>query len=418
MHGRFALSHGRVLASGNRTLVAEVRVRADELASAAINRVPVAFVLVVDTSGSMAGQKIVDARRSALAMLDQMHADDYIAVVRFNTDARVVVPLLPVHQARGIAEAEVGRLQATGNTDIANALRSAHQLLASVGGDRARRIVLVTDGRDTSGAPRDTASGVAQRASASGVTCSALGIGADYDDAYLSNLADYGRGNYEFLANTSALHRFLSRELQETKKTTVQNVVAEMDLPTRARVRGAYGANWDMTSRGARLQLGSLFSGDERRALLEIEVDAGPAGSWFSFGGSIAWSPVGREPIRRTIPALRFEAVGDASAVEESRDPSIIVAVMSVRASEREREAARAFERGDRHHALQLNQQNRDELAAAAATASGEDASRLRAQKKAYEKDRDVYTTQPASPEPARAIGAREHGNLARDLAY
>src|SRR6476469_9851757 len=67
--GRLAVSHGRLLAAGTRPMHVEIRVRADEGSDIAEVRAPVAMVLVVDTSGSMSGKKIEDARRSALAML-------------------------------------------------------------------------------------------------------------------------------------------------------------------------------------------------------------------------------------------------------------------------------------------------------------------------------------------------------------
>src|SRR5262249_55780545 len=91
--GRFAVSHGRLLASGIRPMHIELRVRADQSSDVVDARAPVAMVLVIDTSGSMAGRKIEDARSSAIAMLDEMQADDMVSVVRFATQSEVLVPL-------------------------------------------------------------------------------------------------------------------------------------------------------------------------------------------------------------------------------------------------------------------------------------------------------------------------------------
>jgi len=417
LHGRFAVSQGRILASGQRDIYSEIQVFADEHRGADV-RVPVAFVLVIDTSGSMAGQKILDARRSALAMLDQMSMDDRVAVVRFSTKARVVVPLMPVSEARVRARREIGRMHAQGTTDIANALRRADGLISAVGDDRARRVVLVTDGRDTSGAPRHTASTVARGASAHGITVSALGIGADYDDAYLADLADSGRGNYEFMASTNALDMFLTKELRETKRTTVQNVAAHLNLPSFVQVVDAWGATWERRTGGGRVHFGSMYTGDERRAVVHLRVNAGPSGSWFTLGGKMTWRPVGGGTTRLGLSALRVEAVSDPMQVDHARDHSVLASVTSVRASGRELEAARAFERGDRARALELNAQNRADLDEAAKRAKGESASRLRAQQRAYDENQDVYESKPASPAPARAIGARENKNMDDAFAY
>ena len=78
----------------------EIRVRADQGADVAEARAPVAMVLVVDTSGSMAGRKIEDARQAAIALLDEMQSDDMVSVVRFASQAEVLVPLGRVGDVR------------------------------------------------------------------------------------------------------------------------------------------------------------------------------------------------------------------------------------------------------------------------------------------------------------------------------
>ena len=117
---------------------------------------------------------------------------------------------------------------ANGNTDIANAMRVASSQLSSGQISRPQRVVLVTDGRDTSGAPRDTGPNVARSLATRGITASALGIGVDYDASYLASVADSGRGNYEYIGDTAGRDRFLTRELQETGTTTGQDATARI----------------------------------------------------------------------------------------------------------------------------------------------------------------------------------------------
>lgn len=417
-HGRFALSHGRLLASGTRTMFAEVRVAATEDVAETSTAAPVAFVLVIDTSGSMAGQKIADARSSALSILGQMRDQDYVAVVRFSSDAQVVVPMMPVRNARYTARAQIGQMAAGGNTDIANALRTASSALHGVSAEGPQRIVVVTDGRDTSGAPRFVGPSVATQASSHGVTVSALGIGHDYDDAYLTDLAGAGRGNYEFLRDSSSLDRFLAKEVRETSRTTVLQLTANLEVPAGVRVRDVWGASWNRTEGGTQLVFGSLFAGDERRVLVTFDVDTREPGTMTEFRANLSWNPVGGSPVRLTFPALRVEAVSTAQQVDDARDHSVLASVASVEASRQELEASRAFERGDRDTAMRLNAANQSSLDSAATKAPAAEAERLRAQRRAYQRDQEVYTTQPPSAAPARAIGAREYKNADRSMGY
>lgn len=367
----------------------------------------------------MAGQKLIDARRSAIAILSEMSPDDLVSVVRFSSNAEVVVPLMPVSLARSQAVAAIDRMYANGNTDIAQAMRTAERVLGPGDLSRPQRIVLVTDGRDTSGAPRDAGPMVARAASARGITSSALGIGIDYDSSYLMAVANAGRGNYEYLGESSALSRFLSREVRETGSTVVQDATARIDLPEGWRVREVWGALSERADGAIRLRFGPLFAGDERRVVVALDAEAGAPGTWTTLRATYSWVAVGSGArIEAASPALRIESVSSAAEAEASIDGSIMASVASVTASRLEQEAAEAFERGDRQRALDLNRQSAAELDRAAAAAPAPQATRLRAQKRAYDEDAKVYTTKPAGAAPARGIGARENHNAARDMAY
>jgi Ca-activated chloride channel family protein len=412
--GRFAISHGRLLASGIRPMYVEIRVHASEQANVVDARAPVAMVLVIDTSGSMAGRKIEDARQAALAVLDEMHPDDMVSVVRFASQAEVLVPLGRVGDIRLEARRQIDRLRAMGNTDIANALRTADRVLGWSRDERIGRIVLVTDGRDTSGAPRSTGSEVARVEASRGFTVSALGIGTDFDDAYLAGISDAGRGNYEFLRDTSALSRFLAKELHEAERTRVRNLEAHLALPPDARIRDVWGATWDNN----RLSFGSLFAGDERRAIVALEVTTGGPGSSIELGGSMSWRLVDGTPVEVDLSRLRVVAVTSPEEVDNARDMSVIASATSVIASKRETEAAMAFERGDRARALELNAENRVELDKVKRAAPAAVASQLEAQKRAYEGHQGVFATAPPAAAPARDIGAQERKNADRAVAY
>jgi Ca-activated chloride channel family protein len=413
--GRFAVSHGRLLASGVRPMHAEIRVRAadGDLAEA---RAPVSLVLAIDTSGSMAGRKIEDARHAALALVDEMRPDDMVGVVRFSSNAETLVPLSRVGDIRGEARRKIEGLRAEGSTDIANALRTADRLLGGSRDRRIGRIVLVTDGRDTSGAAAGTGVEVARNEASRGFTVSALGIGGDYDDLYLSNVSHAGRGNYEFLRDSSALARFLSKELSETARTRVAGLEVALDLPAAAHVRDVWGATWD----GNRLSVGSLFAGDERRVVVAVDIPMEEPGTSRSIGGTISYRLANGNAVRIELSPLRMTAVTTPEEVDNARDMSVLASVTSVTASRRETEAAMAFERGDRERAMALNAQNRADLEVARKAAPAGAAAALGAQKRAYEAHQGTFSSAPpaAAATVGRDIGASERKNADRAVAY
>src|SRR5215207_8525046 len=81
-HGVLAFSHTKVLGGQTTPVYAELRLVADAPESdRAKVRAPISLAVVLDTSGSMSGEKIEEAKRSVLRLVSDMRDDDEIAVV-------------------------------------------------------------------------------------------------------------------------------------------------------------------------------------------------------------------------------------------------------------------------------------------------------------------------------------------------
>jgi len=248
-HGRVALSQGRVLAGGQRQVFAEVRLAADNRQLPENSARPVAMALVLDVSGSMEGEKLVQARNAVLEMVDRMRDTDQISLVTYSDNARVVQPLARVRDVRAQLHLTVPTINSEGGTNIPSGLMAGAQTLSDAPEGVVRRVVLMSDGRDGSGQSLDTiAAGLRVRADR-GVTLSSLGVGADYDETFMSRLADAGRGNYEFMRDGAQLRAFLGRELQQATRTTVERAVAEVTLPSGWHLTRAYGAEAQVTGK-------------------------------------------------------------------------------------------------------------------------------------------------------------------------
>jgi Ca-activated chloride channel family protein len=191
---------------------------------------------------------------------------------------------------------------------------------------------------------------------------------------------------------------------------------AQLVLPSYARVREVWGATWD----GSRLSFGSLFAGDERRAVVAIDVPMDQPGSSLSLGGSLSFRLADDTPLRVELAPLSVTAVVTPEEVDNARDMSVIASVTSVIASQRETEAAVAFERGDRARAMALNAQNQADIEVARKAAPPPIAAQLGAQKRAYEAHQGTFATAPAAAAAgaARDIGAHERKNADRAVAY
>ena len=417
-HGRLSLSHGKLLGGAPRTFYAELVLSADA-AEEAKQRAPLSLAVVLDTSGSMGGEKIEQAKNAVIELLREMHADDEIALVRYDSDSAVVQPLSRLGDVRDDLIRRVRDIQSGGGTNIPPALQKGLAQLDESARGRVRRVVLVSDGLDST---RAQAEDLARESARRGVTISSMGIGLDFDEAYMGGVARLGRGNFAFVKDAGALAGFLKREVKEGATTTVENATASLSLPEGVRFVRAVGADARPTEGGGvELSMGSLFAGDERRVVIELTGDI-PTGTLRDLAGQVTWTRVGAGPALAKIAALHVAGAADTREVEEARNGAVLASAVSALASIRQLEATEAYNRGDGARAQALIEENEQQLAVAATAAPRPVAEALDRQRADYgESKRKFAAAPPASPEgkaAAKAGAEKDIANMSRAAAF
>jgi Ca-activated chloride channel family protein len=417
VHGMVSLSHTRVLSGRATTVFADVRVVADaDARSRDEKRAPISLAVVLDTSGSMSGEKIEEARRSVLRLLSEMRDDDEITVVRYSDTSEMVQPLARVGNVRAALSSKIAQLDASGGTNIPAGLQHGLRSLDEATRGRVRRIILVSDGLDST---RALAEHLARNSFSDGITVSSLGIGLDFDESYMGGIAQNGHGNFAFVKNGAALASFLHRELEETAGTTVENARVRLHLPDGMRFVSATGADAVVNGSEIELAVGSLFGGDERRIVVELAANTyGGEGTSFDIDATATWTPVGGSPTTARAPRLSLLASNDASEVERGKDGAVLASATSVVASRLQIEAANAYAQGDVTRAAQIAEKNEASLAAAMAAAPAPAATALGTQMKAYRSMRKGFATvAPSSAEgkaAAKEATVKDMGNMNR----
>lgn len=401
-HGTLSLSHGRLLAGGTRTMYAELVLKADA-AEQAKERAPLSLAVVLDTSGSMSGDKIAQAKRSVLDLIAQMSDTDEIALVRYDTEATLLQPLRRVGEVRSDLVARVQSIEAGGGTNIPGGLQSGLSQLVEATKGRVRRVVLVSDGLDHT---RQNAEALAKSSAEKGITISSLGVGLDFDEAYMGAVSRAGRGNFAFVENADALATFLRRELKEAASTTIENATVTLALPPSMRVVRAVGATVDARFGGTALSVGSLFAGDERRIVVEIEADMSGADAR-QIASNIRWDRVGGSGANIDVAALTVVPTSDPQQVEEARNAAVVASAVSALASVRQLEAVEAYSRGDGGRARLLIDQNMKDLAAAEAAAPPAAAAALQRQREVYQGTQSSFATAAPTSTQGKAAAKR-----------
>lgn len=215
---------------------------------------PLTTLLVMDVSGSMfdAG-KLIAAKASAKAYVDQMRPGDQAGLLTFNTE---VTYLQMVTTDRDALIRAIDSLDARGDTAMYDALVQSAQILKDLPGRKA--IIVLTDGLDN--LSKHTADEVIQAIGAGGLSISTIGLGdlsqsgsnSGLDQPALQSLAARAGGVYGYVNDPQALtglYEQYGRALQSeysltyTSSSTLRdglNRILEVSLGGSASTQGAY----------------------------------------------------------------------------------------------------------------------------------------------------------------------------------
>jgi VWFA-related protein len=165
-----------------------VSVVAAELASSQDE--PLDLMLVVDTSGSMAGVAMTNAKDAAKALIAELAPNDRVAVIGF---ADQVVVVQDYTSDRAAVNVAIDGLVAQGNTALYQATAvAAFKAVSSTATRKA--IVLLSDGADFGGASAATRDEALDAARNAGVPYFTIAQGTDLDLPYLQEVAGVSKG--------------------------------------------------------------------------------------------------------------------------------------------------------------------------------------------------------------------------------
>ena len=164
---------------------------------------------VIDTSGSMAGESMVQAREALLRGLDTLRPGDYFNVIQFNSQAHALftqpVPAERHYLAR--ARHYVHNLQADGGTEMTGALSLAMSMNRAPVEALVQQMVFITDGAvgNESALFEKIRQGLNER------RLFTVGIGSAPNMHFLREAARWGRGEYTAIHNSGEVNQALKK---------------------------------------------------------------------------------------------------------------------------------------------------------------------------------------------------------------
>lgn len=243
-------------------------------------RPPVNLALVIDRSGSMSGDKMARAREAALEAVRRLAPDDIVSLIAYDSSVDTLISAQRVGDGRRL-EAAICQIEAAGNTALYGGVtRGAAEVRRHAEDGRyVNRIILLSDGLANVGpsSPEDLG-----RLGASlmkeGISVTTVGLGLGFNEDLMTRLAQRSDGNTYFVENSSDLSRIFAAELGDVLNVVARRVVIVIDFPEGVRPLAFVGRDGVIRGQHAELRLNQLYGGQEKFALVEVEVAPNAAG--------------------------------------------------------------------------------------------------------------------------------------------
>lgn len=314
-------------------------------------RAPVDLSLVVDTSGSMAGEKIANARMAAQSLLETLHDGDIVSIYAFSDGVYEFAPPTVVSaQTRGALMQAVQRFEAAGSTNLFGGMSAGIARVAQAPSSHTvRRVMLISDGMANVG-PSDPASlgDLAARGTEHGIQVSAIGVGTDYDERTLAQLAVRSAGRLYHLATPSQMAVILREEMGLLAQTVATDAYIEVVPAPGVVIIEGLTTGSVIENGKLRIPVGSVFAGMHRDLLFRARVDSSRPGNRPLATARVVYREASAARAERIAETpLVIAATPDARAAATSRNDRVETLVATYHASRSQMRAAEALNRGD-----------------------------------------------------------------------
>ncbi len=300
------------------TVEAPASIPRSEQAGTASGREPLHLVAVLDVSGSMRGAKIESARAAVRQVVQRLQQGDLFSLVTFDTEVRCLAEGRRIDEAfRRVAQSLVDEMEAGGQTALCGGLEQGiAQALKHA--QPTNLVLLLSDGQANVGETDLEAIGRrAWEGRRQNVTVSTLGVGVDYNEALMSEIATEGGGRFYHIARPQQITAYLTGELGEVASLAARQAVIWLNLPAQAVVSSLSSA---FPAQGHQVGLGDIPLSTRLEVVLRVRLPGQPAGTRLEMDGELAFqSPAGRQwrvPLNtvtlRYDPAVSFPLAAGA----------------------------------------------------------------------------------------------------------
>jgi len=328
-----------------------------------VERPPCDLAIVLDRSGSMAGDKLENSKAAIKNVIQNLTQSDRLHLIVYDTNVDVIFENGDLSNP-DILQRHVDRIEPLNSTNLYAGLAKGAEVLKQhrvTGESRVQRVFLFSDGLVNHGkkSPEEIKT-LVRDIRADGISISSFGIGSDFDEELMKTISEWGSGDYFFIENAQFIPQYVAKGLR--------GLLALIGTDPVLKIRGANGAilkkifaHEDGVIKG--VHLGDLKQNNLRQIVCEIETsptdgDGNDLVTW-----SLTYIPDGQKALTELKGKIHIKFTDD-DALVLNKHPAVEVAKTMQEIGDSDLEVLLLLDTGRKKEAIEIKKKDLTKLQA------------------------------------------------------
>ncbi len=269
----YSLSHSLIATNTAATVDLILNFNGEKTTNASARR-PLNLSLVIDRSGSMAGQPLRYAIKAAQKLVESLNDQDLLSIIIYDDNADLILPPQPVTDQAAICS-KLGKVKAGGCTNLSGGwLLGCEQVKSHLNTEHLNRVLLLTDGQANMGiTDASVLTKTAQKQAEQGIITTTLGFGTYFNEDLLIAMADASGGHFYFIQSPDEATDVFRIELESLTSVVAQNLTVILQPESSVELReilNNYRTN--ALENGLEIFLGDVYEVEAKQLAVQLVI--------------------------------------------------------------------------------------------------------------------------------------------------
>lgn len=318
----------------------------------------IAFVL--DKSGSMSGQKMIQAKQALEMAISRLHKDDVASLVVYDDEARVIWPAATMQHPQQLLNT-IKTITANGSTALfAGVTQGSFEIRKYLDANKVNRVVLLSDGMANIGPskPHELAE-LGRALSKQRISVSTIGLGLGYNEDLMTQLAGHSDGNHYFVENADKLANVFDSELGDIFSVVAQNIQININCRDGVKPIRILGRDDHFTGQNINTNFNQIYGNQKRHITLELLLPPGMTGTKMDVADvTIAYNDAIQKQQLSFNDSVAVTYTDQIQQIEQDTNKLIYDNVSTLQANEVSKQVVKLRDEGDLEGAKEMQSQN------------------------------------------------------------